>query len=133
LRPIVLITGGVGEELAEGDFVGAGEMGKEFGDFVVEGELVLLLKKEDGGCGELLTDGANAVAHGGSSGCARIEAGVAVGVEVEDLAVFDYGEGGTGDAGLGEGVGGEVVDFLLEVGGEGGLGAGGGETEEEKC
>jgi hypothetical protein len=100
LRPIVLIAGGVREELADGDFVGASEMGKEFGDFVVEGELALFLKEEDGGSGELFADGADAVAHRGSGGGAGIEAGVAVGVEVNDAGVFDDGEGGAGDAGF---------------------------------
>ncbi len=100
LRPVVLIAGGVGEELAEGDFIGAGEMGKEFGDFVVEGELALLLKKKEGGGGELLADGADAVAHRGCGGSARIEAGVAVGVEVDDAGVLDDGERGAGDAGF---------------------------------
>jgi len=80
----------------------------------------------------LLADGADAVAHGGSGGGAGSETGVTVGVEVDDFAELDDGEGGAGDAGLGEGLGGEGIDFLLEVGGERGLGLRGGEGEEEK-
>jgi len=36
---------------------------------VVEGELALFLKEEDGGSGELFADGADAVAHRGVAGC----------------------------------------------------------------
>ena len=42
LGPVVLIAGGVGENLADGDLVAAGEAGDVFADGVVEGELALL-------------------------------------------------------------------------------------------
>ena len=44
LGPVVLIAGGVGEELADGDFVAAGESGDVFADGVVEGKFALLLE-----------------------------------------------------------------------------------------
>ena len=63
LGPVVLIAGGVGEDLADGDFVAAGEAGDVLADRVVEGELAFCLEEQDGGGGELLGDGADGVAH----------------------------------------------------------------------
>jgi len=82
----------VGEDLADGDFVAAGEAGDVLADRVVEGELAFCLEEQDGGGGELLGDGAewsNAseawrgrrVSWGG-------EAGAAVGVGVDELAAL---------------------------------------------
>ena len=64
--------------------VSLGESGDVFGDGVVEGELALFLKEEDGGGGELLGDGADGVAHLGGGGDVRVKVGEAVGVGVDE-------------------------------------------------
>ena len=56
LRREVFVAGGHGHEVAEGDLVGAGEVGEVFGDGVVDGELAALLQEKDGVRGELLGD-----------------------------------------------------------------------------
>ncbi len=117
--PVVLVAGGVGENLADGDFVAAGEAGDVFADRVVEGEFALLLQEQDGRGGELLGDGADGVAHVGRGGDGRIETRVAVGVGVNQLAAFDDGDGCGGDAGLLEDVVRDAVDAGFQGGVEG--------------
>src|SRR5277367_2137949 len=56
LRPIILIARSMRKQLPDGDFVGAGQVGDEFRDLVVERELALLLKQQDRRGGELLAD-----------------------------------------------------------------------------
>ena len=59
----------------------------------------------------------NAWRGGGRAGSRR----VAVGLEIDDVAVLDYREGGAGDAGFGEGVSGEFVDCCWRSGERAGL------------
>ena len=93
LGVVVLIAGGVGEDLADGDLIAAGEAGKVFTHRIVELELALLLEHEQGGGGELLGDGADRVAHLGRGREGRATGGGqprrAVGVGVNQLAVLD--------------------------------------------
>ncbi len=136
LGGVVGVAAGVREEVAEGDVVGAGEIGVPAGDGVVEGELAILGEEEDAGGGELLGDGADGVVHGGGGGGRGGEAGVAVGGGVDDAAILDDAELGAGDAGLGEDLAGGGVDAGLEAGGELGAGeeggAGGGESDGDE-
>ena len=120
LGPVVLIAGGVRENLADCDFVAAGEAGDVLADRVVEGEFFLLLEHEDCGGRELLGDGADGIAHGGRGGDGgsgvRCEAREAVGVGVNELAVLDDGDGGGRDAGGFEDLRGDAIDTRAEVG-----------------
>ena len=113
LRGVVLVAGGVGEEVDDLDVAGAGELGEEFADGVLKRELALLLEEQDGRRGELLGDGADGVGHGGFGGDGRRDAREAEGVGVDDVAVLHDADGGRGNAGVGE-------DFLRDGGDFGG-------------
>ncbi len=91
LGPVVLVAGGVRQQLADGDFVGPGEIGEVLGHLVVERELPLLLEQQHRRGGELLADRADAVAHLGGGGGLRLQLGVAVGLGVDQPAVADDG------------------------------------------
>ena len=113
LGRVVLIAGGVGEEIDDLDVVRAGELGEVFADGVLQGELALLLQDEDGRRGELLGDAADGVGHGGFGGEGRRDAREAEGVGVDDVVVLHDADGGGGNAAVGE-------DFLREGGDFGG-------------
>src|SRR5581483_8738792 len=118
LRSEVLVAGGHGHEVAEGDFVGAGEVGEVLGDGVVDGELAALLQQKDGVGGELLGDAADGIRHVRRGGPGRRDVGEAEGVRVDDALIFNDGDGGGGDAGVVQGLGGDVGDLLRGLRGE---------------
>ena len=118
LRGEVLVAGGHGHEVAEGDLVGACEVGEVFGDRVVDGELAALLQKKDGVRSELLGDAADGIGHVGRCGLGRSDVGEAECVCVDDAVVLDDGDGSGGDAGDFEGAGGEVGDGRFCLRGE---------------
>ena len=113
LGPVVLVAGGVGEDLADGDLVAAREAGNVFAHRVVERELALFLEEQNGGGGELLGDRPDGVAHlrrGGHGGSGAEPGARAVGVGVDQLAVLDDGHRGRRNAGLLQNLGGDAVD-----------------------
>ncbi len=110
----------MGEKLADGDFVGASEIGEKFGDFVVEGKFILLDEGEDRGGGELLGDGAYGVASVLVSGAVRGDGGVAKGFGVDEGAVVDDRYGDAGSAAIGEHLGDFLFFGVVEAGGGGG-------------
>ena len=87
--PVVLVAGSVRENLADGDFVALGEAGNVLANRVVERELALFLKQQNGSRGELLGDGANGIAHLRRGRGSRVETGQTVGVGVGKLAMLD--------------------------------------------
>ena len=110
LRPEVLITGGVREDLANGDLIAVGQTGDVLRDRIVERELALFRQQEDCGCGELLADRADAVAHLRRGRCVRIELSGTVGLDVGDLSILNDGDGRGGNAGGLQHLIGDVVD-----------------------
>ena len=54
LGPVILIAGGVGENLADGHFIAVREAGNIFSDGIVEREFSLLLEQQNGCRSELL-------------------------------------------------------------------------------
>ncbi len=113
LGRVVLITGGVGEEIDDANFRGASEFGEILADRVVERELALLLEEQNSGSGELLGDGADGVGHRGLGLNRWIDAREAEGLGVDDLAILNDADGGRGHSGVGEDLFGEGSDFLV--------------------
>jgi hypothetical protein len=124
LGPVILIAGGVGEQLADGDLVAAGEIGDEAGDGIVERKFAVLREKKYGGGGKLFADGTDAVAHCGRGGRGWVDASVAVGVEIGDGSVLDDGDGGARDPGGGDGLSDGGIDFFAQGWGDGWRGLG---------
>ncbi len=131
LRGVVFVAGGVGEQFADGDFVRSGEAGNVFGDFIVEGEFAGFLFEEEGGGGELLTDGADGVAGFGGGGLLFGEIAVPEGFGVGEAAVLDDSDGDARDGeSLAHGRDGAVELGVERRGGLGKAGEGGGEEED---
>ena len=114
--PVVLIAGGVGENLADGDFVAARESGNILAYGVIDAELALFLEQKDGGRGELLGDGTDGVAHVWRCRRRGGESGLAVGMRVDELATLDDSDGGGRDTGLLKNLRGDAVDSGFERG-----------------
>ena len=84
-----LDPGGVIEQVAHPDGLpGLGVIGEDIGERVVEGELPVLDEQEDGGGGELLGDGADAVDGRGARGDFPLEVGVAIALGEPCLAAL---------------------------------------------
>ena len=90
--------------------IAVGQAGDVLRDRIVERELALFGQQEDCGCGELLADRADAVAHLRRGRRVRIELSGAVGLDVGDLSILNDGDGRGGNAGGLQHLIGDVVD-----------------------
>ena len=105
------------EELADGDFSGARQIGKILGHAVVERQLALLLKQQQRRRGELFRDRTHGIAGVDIGGPFGGQIGGAEGFGVEEFSVFHDGHGDARRAGFGERRGNFLVELLIEIDG----------------
>jgi hypothetical protein len=121
LRVVVLIAGGMREELADSDVVGARQVGQVLADAVIEGEFAVLDGEQDCGGEKLLAYRADGETHGRCCGGFGIEAGIAVGLGQGYFAVLHDGDRDGGSSGFGECLGYQFVNGGCGLRGELGL------------
>ena len=112
LRPVILVTRRVREQLANRDVVRARQIRNIFADLVIQRKLPLLLQKQNRRRGKLLADRADAVTHLRCRGRLRLEPRIAIRFHVNDLSIFDNRDRGTRDSSARERVSGDLVDFF---------------------
>ncbi len=118
LRPVVLVARSVRKQLTNRNLAAAGQVGYESRHGIVERKLALFRQQQHCGCRKLLADGANAVAHRGQRGCVRVDAAVAIGLEVSDRSALHNSDRGARNAGAGQRLAGDGVDFVAQGGGK---------------
>ena len=99
LRTAILVPRRMRQELADGDFIGAREVGQVLRHLVVERQLAFLLQQQEARDEELLRDRTDLVAHRGVRELLRLEPCKPVGLRIDRAAVAHDGDRGAGHTG----------------------------------